>query len=100
MLEIAYRYLVVMSATLPILYLLYVYRSAQQGMGDTVIPMVSGAMELIMRVGTALLLPFMMGENGIFLAEPAAWTGAAVLLIVTYYRKERAFPKDAHVEEC
>ncbi len=94
-LAIAYTYLAVMSCCLPILYLLYVYRSAQQGMGDTVIPMISGAVELIMRVGAAMLLPLIIGQSGIYVAEVAAWAGAAVLLMLSYYKKERAFPPDA-----
>ncbi len=99
-LDIAYTYLTVMASCLPILYLLYVYRSAQQGMGDTVIPMISGAVELIMRVGAALLLPMLIGPSGIYVAEVAAWTGAAVLLILAYYKKARAFPPDAPGSEA
>lgn len=49
-LNIAYEYLAVMGATLVILYLLHIYRSALQGMGDTVIPMFSGIAELVMRI--------------------------------------------------
>lgn len=86
-LEIAYRYLFIMACFLWILYFLYVYRSALQGLGDTVIPMMSGVAEFVMRVGVALLLPLAMGENGIFYAEITAWTGAAVLLAVNYYRR-------------
>ena len=40
------RYLNVMSAGLFMLYLLFVYRSTLQGLGDTVIPMISGFVEL------------------------------------------------------
>lgn len=86
-LEIAYRYLFIMACFLWILYFLYVYRSALQGLGDTVIPMMSGVAEFVMRVGVALLLPLAMRENGIFYAEITAWTGAAVLLAVNYYRR-------------
>lgn len=86
-LEIAYRYLFIMACFLWILYFLYAYRSALQGLGDTVIPMMSGVAEFVMRVGVALLLPLAMGENGIFYAEITAWTGAAVLLAVNYYRR-------------
>ena len=86
-LEIAYHYLFIMACFLWILYFLYVYRSALQGLGDTVIPMMSGVAEFVMRVGVALLLPLAMGENGIFYAEITAWTGAAVLLAVNYYRR-------------
>ena len=49
--------------------------------------MMSGVAEFVMRVGVALLLSLAMGENGIFYAEITAWTGAAVLLAVNYYRR-------------
>ena len=83
-LKIAYYYLVVMSVGLPILYVLHITRSALQGMGDTVLPMVSGIAELIMRMGAALLLPAVIGEFGVFLAEPLAWFGADLILIPSY----------------
>ncbi len=86
-LEVAYTYLFVMCCLLFILYLLHLYRSALQGMGDTVIPMVSGVAELTMRISCALLLPIWLGEYGIYFAEIAAWTGAAVILIIFYYRR-------------
>ena len=88
-LSVALRYLHFMLAGLFILYLLYVYRSALQGMGDTVTPMLSGGAEMVMRISVALLLPLLLGQDGIFFAEPAAWTGAEVVLMVTYYRKIR-----------
>ena len=96
-LSVAMRYLHFMLAGLFILYLLYVYRSALQGMGDTVTPMLSGGAEMVMRIGVALLLPMFLGQDGIFFAEPAAWLGAEVLLMVTYYRKIRrlAFQEEA-----
>ena len=86
-LDVAEIYLRYMLAALFILYLLYVYRSALQGMGDTLTPMLSGAAELGMRVATALILPALMGQGGIYFVEPAAWLGAEVLLMITYYRK-------------
>ena len=95
--EIAFRYLAIMSMFLSTLYLLHVYRSALQGMGNTVMPMVSGIAEFVMRVGAALTLPALIGGDGIFIAEVLAWTGADVILITSYYiilkksfRKENA----------
>ena len=88
-LSVALRYLHIMLAGLFILYLLYVYRSALQGMGDTVTPMLSGGAEMVMRISAALLLPALLGQDGIFFAEPAAWLGAEVLLMLTYYHKIR-----------
>lgn len=90
-LGIAWHYLSIMASVLCILYFLYVYRSALQGLGDTMIPMLSGVVEFFIRVGVALLLPKIMGQNGIFYAEIAAWTGAAVLLAVSYYIRIRKF---------
>ena len=84
-LNIAYKYLFIMSACLWVLYLLYVFRSAIQGLGNTVIPLISGIVEFMMRIGAALLLPRWIGQNGIFYAEISAWTGAAVLLGVSYF---------------
>lgn len=90
-LGIAWHYLSIMASVLCILYFLYVYRSALQGLGDTMIPMLSGVVEFFIRVGVALLLPKIMGQNGIFYAEITAWTGAAVLLAVSYYIRIRKF---------
>ena len=61
---IAYHYLMVMSVFLIILYALHTYRSALQGMGDTVIPMVSGMVEFVMRVSAAIFLPRFIGQKG------------------------------------
>ncbi len=84
--DTAYMYLAVMSAFLAVLYLLHAYRSALQGMGNTVIPMVSGIIEFVMRVGVAAVIGMTGYENGIFYAEVAAWAGAVVILVISYYR--------------
>ncbi len=84
-LQIAYRYLVIMSVCLPILYLLHVLRSAIQGMGNTLLPMASGIAEFVMRAASAILLPGVVGEVGIFYAEVLAWLGADVILVVSYF---------------
>lgn len=85
--RIAYYYLAVMSVFLPVLYVLHVVRSALQGMGDTLLPMLSGIAEFIMRTGSALLLPALMGEQGIFYAEILAWAGADVILLSSYFMR-------------
>ena len=84
-LRIAYYYLAVMSICLPVLYILHITRSAIQGMGNTVLPLVSGIAEFIMRAVTAVFLPMLIGENGIFYAEIMAWTGATVILVISYF---------------
>lgn len=84
-LDIAYHYLFIMSVCLPVLYYLHVTRSCIQGMGNTVLPMLSGLAEFCMRTAAALLLPRAMGQQGIFYAEIAAWAGADLVLAVSYY---------------
>lgn len=100
--KIACEYLYTMSACLPILYILYIYRSALQGMGNTMMPLVSGIAEFVMRTGAALILPGIIGYPGVFWAEVLAWFGADVILIPSYYMmikrmrkkqtKKQAFP--------
>ena len=84
-LYVAYYYLAIMSLCLPILYILHVTRSTIQGVGNTVLPMVSGIAEFIMRAATAILLPMLIGETGIFYAEIMAWAGADLILICSYF---------------
>lgn len=84
-LGIAYHYLSIMSYFLAVLYALHTYRSALQGLGNTVIPMISGIAEFAMRTAAALLLPRLAGQEGVFYAEILAWTGAAAILVVSYY---------------
>ena len=83
--NVAYLYLSIMSVCLPILYILHVIRSTIQGMGNTVLPMLSGIMEFAMRTLAALLLPLWLGETGIFFAEIAAWAGADIVLVISYF---------------
>lgn len=92
-LDFAYQYLVVMGIGLFTLYLLYVYRYILQGLGDTNTPMMSGFVELALRIGLALGLPCLIGVWGAYIAEVSAWAGAAVLLIWGYYRRMRILEK-------
>ena len=83
--EVAVYYLRVMAAFLSVLYMLHIYRSALMGLGDTITPMASGIMEFVMRIAVAMILPAVMGQNGIYYAEIAAWAGAAVVLVAVYF---------------
>ena len=83
--SIAYLYLSAMSVSLPVLYLLYVYQSALRGMGNTVVPMVSGMLEFVIRVSLSFLVGYTGVQYGIFGAEVSAWWGAAIFLIIGYF---------------
>ena len=93
-LDVAFEYLTIMSLCLPVLYILHVIRSAIQGMGNTVLPMVSGISEFIMRTGGVLLLPALVGHKGIFIAEVLAWLGADLILVPGYVCLIRKLRKD------
>jgi Na+-driven multidrug efflux pump len=84
--DIAYRYLCVMASCLPVLYILYLLLFALQGLGDTVRPMFSGLIELILRLLVAGAVTYTGYYTGIFGAECAAWIGSTVYLAI-HYRK-------------
>lgn len=83
--NVAYRYLTVMSTCLPLLYCLHIIKCALVGLGNSTFPMWSGVAELFMRAGSAFLLPFLWGEMSLFFAEPLAWLGADVVMLIGYF---------------
>ena len=87
------EFLNLMSLWLPVLYILHIYRSALQGMGNTVMPMTSGLIELGIRIAAALLLVGVIGYSGLFYAEVLAWLGADLILIPSYYIMMRIVKK-------
>ncbi|MBQ4086609.1 MAG: MATE family efflux transporter [Clostridia bacterium] len=91
--RIACEFLWVMSIALPVLYVLHIVRSALQGMGNTLMPMLSGIAEFVMRTGSALLLPALIGYKGVFWAEVFAWLGADVILVASYFHTMRRLRK-------
>ena len=68
---------------------LFVFRNACQGMGKTVLPMVSGIVEVAMRVMVVLLLAPRLAFRGVAFAEISAWVGAGVMLMITYFFYQR-----------
>ncbi len=84
---VAYVYLCVMASFLPVLYMLYLFLSALQGLGDTVKPMISGGIELVFRVVVSLFIAWTGYEMGIFGAEISAWVGATVYLVYHYCKR-------------
>lgn len=87
--DTAYLYLCILSAFLPVLYMIYVYQSALQGMGLTIAALVSGVMGFIVRVGMVFVISLTGFEMGVFIADGVAWIFAALYLIVFYYRTMR-----------
>lgn len=64
---------------------LLVYRGVLQGLGKGLLPTIAGVMELIGRFAGALVLAKIYGFAGACIAEPLAWIGAAVPVLISYY---------------
>lgn len=67
--------------------LIFIYRNALQGIGESFIPMMAGVSELTARGLVAFILPKYIGYLGICLADPIAWLFACIPLAFTYYKK-------------
>ncbi len=74
-----------------VLGVLFVVRGALQGLGYTVVPTVTGVIELVMRVGAAVVLGAAYGFSGVVWGNPLAWLGAVVVLVPAYRRAQRRF---------
>ena len=70
--------------------LIFIYRNALQGMGESFVPMMAGAFELIARAIVAFTLPSFIGYTGICLSDPIAWLAAAIPLGLYYYKKMKS----------
>ena len=81
----AQQYLNIIAIFCWVLGLLFIFRSTIQGLGNGFVPMMSGVMELVMRVLAAIILSKLFQFTGICLASPIAWIGADFLLIPSYF---------------
>jgi putative MATE family efflux protein len=88
-------YLVVLGIFYPLLYMLYIMRASLQGLGNTVIPMVSSMGQLVMRVSCALIFTRLIGCSGIYYGEISAWILADIILVVTYFLEMGKLKKHA-----
>ena len=70
---------------MPSMYLLCEFRAAIQGMGNALYPMLSGFSELAMRVIACLLFPLLMGKEGLYYVDAAAWVPTMLLMIAGYF---------------
>lgn len=87
--RIGYRFLCILAVFFPLLYTLYIVRSCIQGMGNSVMPMLSSLMQVIMRVFCALVLTKIIGNTGVFWGEVMAWLSADLFLVYAFMRQYR-----------
>ena len=83
--RLSHAYLIITGCCYLILALLFIYRFTLQGLGKSLVPTIAGAMELIMRAFSALILAQHFGYIGASLSNPLAWAGACIPLGIAYY---------------
>ena len=66
--------------------LIFIFRNALQGIGESFVPMMAGVAELGARALVAFTLPAFWGFFGICLADPIAWIAASIPLTLYYHR--------------
>lgn len=78
------RYLDIIIAFFLPLGLIFVFRSILQGVGKPFMPMMSGVIELVTRCVFTVLFAHLASYEGVCLASPIAWVGAALPLVIAY----------------
>lgn len=79
---LAHKYLIIVGAFFILLAFLYTCRQVVQGIGNAMIPTVSGVFELFMRSFAALFLTRYFGYTGLCFASPLAFAGALIPLSI------------------
>ena len=82
---LSYIYLCVVAFSMWVLALLFIFRYSLQGLGQSFVPTFAGIMELVMRGVCAVCLVGSFGFTGACLANPMAWSGSAVPLVITFF---------------
>jgi putative MATE family efflux protein len=91
--ELAHLMLIINGSCYALLGVLFVLRGALQGLGQAMIPTITGVVELFMRVGAAVALGAVLDFAGVAMSNPLAWVGAVVILVPAYMRAHRALAK-------
>lgn len=82
-----------------IMALLFIFRFTLQGLGQSFVPTVAGAMELLMRIFAAFVLVDILGYLGVCLAAPLAWLGACIPLSIAFWITRRNLRRLYHEED-
>jgi putative MATE family efflux protein len=99
---LAHTYLKITGVFFVLLALLYTCRQVVQGIGNAVIPTISGVTELVMRSFAALVLSRYFGYLGLCFASPLAFAGALIPLsiglvfVLKKIRREEFLYKSRH----
>lgn len=88
--SMAHEYLVINGMLYVVLGFLFITRNALQGLGRTLVPTVSGLLELGMRVAAAIVLGDLFGFTGVVWGTPLAWIAASALLVPSWIMAKRS----------
>lgn len=99
--NLAHTYLQITTLFYCFLGQIFIFRQTLQGMGHSILPMLSGFVELFMRAFAGIVLASSFGFIGLCYAGPIAWIGASSLLIGGYifvlkHQKYRLTAKERH----
>lgn len=86
---IGYQFLCILAVFFPLLYGLYIIRSCIQGMGNSVMPMLSSLLQVFMRIFCAVVVTRWIGTSGVFWGEIMAWTMADFYLLFVFFYQYR-----------
>lgn len=92
--ELGAIYFITNGTMYSLLSLLFIYRYTLQGVGKTFTPTVAGILELCMRAFAAVVLSNLYGYTGATMANPLAWLGSLIPLMIAYYLFKNKFPKE------
>lgn len=92
--ELGAIYFITNGTMYSLLSLLFIYRYTLQGVGKTFTPTVAGIMELCMRAFAAVVLSNLYGYTGATMANPLAWLGSLIPLMIAYYLFKNKFAKE------
>jgi len=84
-LDIAQQKLIVTALGLPVLYLLFLYRSTLQGIGNSLMPLLAGFLELIGRISSVLFLVLFIGVWGVYASDTLGWILSMLFMMIAYY---------------
>lgn len=83
-LNIAMEQILFMLIFLPSLYALYLFQTSIQSMGNSTLPLIGAIIEMIIRIGSVMILPLFIGKWGVYLAEVIGWPVCAIFYLFSY----------------
>ena len=95
----ATQFLVIVAGGYCLLTLVNVVRFSIQGMGFSVLAIVSGVMEMLARAFAGLFLAPIFGFSAVAMANPLAWIAADLFLIPTFFVCRRKIAAHSHLSE-